>query len=137
LEPAYNDAAGVTAAFNRNVLRHLNRELGADFDLSGFRHHAPWVPEVGRIEMRLVSLRNQDVRIPGEVGAMERVEFQRDEPIVTEHSYKHSPEALEGLIGQAGWVTIREWRDDAGWYSVRLLERAGTDAQKENWRAAP
>jgi len=126
LEPAYDDAAGVTAEFNRNVLRHLNRELSSDFDLRAFRHHAPWVPAESRMEMHLVSLRDQIVRIPSAAGGSHRIELARDEPIVTEHSYKHSPEVLERLATRGGWRTTREWRDAAGWYSVRFLERPET-----------
>src|SRR5580692_11696493 len=78
LERAYDDAAGVTAEFNLNVLRRLNRDVGADFDLSAFRHQAIWVPDASRIEMRLVSTRAQVVTIGGEV-----IPFAADEPIIT------------------------------------------------------
>ncbi|MEX1257717.1 MAG: L-histidine N(alpha)-methyltransferase [Gemmatimonadota bacterium] len=130
LEPAYNDSAGLTAAFNRNVLLHLNRALGTHFDPLAFRHHAPWVPDESRIEMRLVSVRHQVVRVPvgaGERPAEVRVELEPEEPIVTEHSYKYWPEDLERLVGRAGWTTVREWRDEAGWYSVRFLERSAAE----------
>jgi uncharacterized SAM-dependent methyltransferase len=149
VEPAYDDAAGVTAAFNRNVLRHLNRALGTRFDPLAFRHRAPWLPEEGRIEMRLVSMRRQTVSIPArsgnghpptdsDGGAGEcRIELARDEFIVTEHSYKHSPEELDRMTAAGGWRPIREWRDDLGWYSVRLLGRSGAAPVEEvEWNAA-
>jgi dimethylhistidine N-methyltransferase len=135
IRPAYDDASGVTAAFNRNVLRHLNRSLGTDFDLHGYHHEAPWIPEKSRIEMRLVSIRDQTVHLPiapeaasstdtsSEEGQWMDIEIGADEPIVTEHSYKHSPEALDRLAEESGWAPVREWRDPRGWYSVRLLER--------------
>jgi len=89
LERAYDDAAGVTAEFNLNVLRHLNRNLGASFDLEAFRHQALWVPEASRIEMRLISTKRQSVRIAGEV-----ISFDADEPIITEHCHKYTPESF-------------------------------------------
>ena len=87
LLPAYDDAQGVTAAFNRNLLVRLNREAGADFDLDAFAHRAEWNDEASRIEMHLVSLREQVVRVAGEA-----IHFARGETIHTENSYKYAPE---------------------------------------------
>jgi dimethylhistidine N-methyltransferase len=136
VEPAYNDATGVTAEFNRNVIRHVNRLLGTTLDPLAFRHHAPWIPEWSRIEMRLVSERDQSTMVPT-AGSLqcgfgsrregtegETIRIGAGEAIVTEHSYKHTPEALERIVVEGGWKMIREWRDARGWYSVQLLERA-------------
>lgn len=125
VEPAYNDAAGVTAAFNRNALLHLNRALGADFDPEAFAHEAPWSPEHSRIEMRLVSLERQEVLLdPGLEGvAPFRFELAPGEAIVTEHSYKFTPERIEGLTRSAGWRTAASWTDEHAWFDVRLLLR--------------
>ena len=90
LEQAYDDAAGVTAEFDLNVLRRLNRDLGASFDLSSFRHQAVWVPQASRIEMRLVSTRAQTVEIAGKP-----ISFEANEPIITEHCHKYTPESFK------------------------------------------
>ena len=102
LVPAYDDAAGVTADFDRNVLVHLNRTRGATFDVDQFVHRAVWNAEHSRIEMHLVSQRAQVVRI----GALE-LRLEAGEPIVTEHCYKHAPERLAALLAGAGW-RVRE-----------------------------
>jgi len=106
LHAAYNDARGVTAAFNLNLLRRINRELGADFDLRRFRHYAFYNPAPGRIEMHLVSLRRQVVSL----GA-HRFEFAPGETIHTENSYKYSVEEFSALAGEAGFRAERVWRD--------------------------
>ena len=95
---AYDDEAGVTAAFNKNVLAHLNREHGATFDPSAFEHRAVWNAAASRVEMHLVSKARQLVRVGREV-----VTFRADEAIVTEHCYKHAPAALQALLACAGW----------------------------------
>ncbi len=118
LERAYDDAAGVTAEFNLNVLRRLNRDAGANFDLSGFRHQAVWVPEAGRIEMRLISTRHQTVTIAGE-----RLSFAADEPIITEHCHKYTPESFAGLAAAAGWSGQQVWTDDREYFHVQYLEQ--------------
>ncbi len=120
LEAAYDDAAGVTAAFNLNVMRRLNRDIGADFDLEQFRHRAVWNPEASRIEMQLVSLRRQQVRV-GEV----IFEFESDEVIVSEHCYKHTIDGFAELGQRAGLVRDRHWLDSAGRYSLHLFSRCG------------
>jgi dimethylhistidine N-methyltransferase len=118
LERAYDDTAGVTAEFNLNILRRLNRELGANFDLRHFRHQALWVPEASRIEMRLVSNESQIVTIAGE-----RITFAENEPIITEHCHKYTPELFAAQAGAAGWVERKSWTDERGYFEVQYLER--------------
>jgi L-histidine N-alpha-methyltransferase len=118
LERAYDDSAGVTAEFNLNVLRRLNRDLGADFDLSAFRHQAIWVPDASRIEMRLVSTRAQVVTIGGEV-----IPFAADEPIITEHCHKYTPELFATQAGAAGWTARQTWTDARSYFHVQYLEQ--------------
>jgi dimethylhistidine N-methyltransferase len=95
---AYDDIDGVTAQFDINVLDHLNRARGAQFDLSAFRHRAVWNPRHSRVEMHLVSLREQKVDIGGAT-----IDLAKGEPIVTEHAYKHSVQALRSMLHAAGW----------------------------------
>lgn len=125
LEAAYNDPEGVTAEFNRNMLRHLNRILGADFDLGGFDHHAPWVPEASRIEMRLVSRRDQ--RITFRPGLEDEPPFPlhlaEGEYLVTEHSNKYTLPNFRTLTEAAGWRTLQTWTDPNAWFAVQFLER--------------
>jgi L-histidine N-alpha-methyltransferase len=99
---AYDDALGVTAAFDLNVLAHLNRTHAATFDLSAFMHRAVWSAAHSRVEMHLVSRRRQVVHIAGQP-----IQLERGEPIVTEHCYKHTPAALAALLEDAGW-RVRE-----------------------------
>jgi dimethylhistidine N-methyltransferase len=123
LEPAYNDAAGVTAAFNMNMLARLNRELGADFDLSSFEHRAVYDAEQQRIEMRLLCGRACTVTIPDPGGGPpRRFEFAAGDHITTEYSYKYSPDSFEGMAQGAGWRTARFWTDARSWFGVWLLE---------------
>ncbi len=116
LLPAYDDAAGVTAAFNLNLLVRLNREAGADFDLSGFRHEAMWNDEASRIEMHLVSMQEQTVRLKGQT-----IHFDTGETIHTENSYKHTPEAMVKIASAAGWRLHRTWTDAGGLFGVFLF----------------
>lgn len=116
LIPAYDDAAGVTAAFNLNLLRRLNREAAADFDLDGFAHRADWNAEAGRIEMHLVSRRAQTVRVAGH-----RIRFAAGETIHTENSYKHTLAGFQDFARAAGWRPVRSWTDPAQLFSVHLL----------------
>lgn len=109
LVPAYDDAQGVTAEFNRNLLVRINRELGADFKPGAFRHEARFDAAQGRVEMHLVSQAAQSVRVLGH-----RFDFQPGESIHTENAYKHTPEAFERLAAAAHWRTERAWRDDSG-----------------------
>ena len=114
LHAAYNDAAGVTAAFNLNLLARLNRELGADFDPARFRHHAFYNPVEGRIEMHLVSLAEQDVNVSGE-----RFHFALGETLHTEHSYKFRRDEFAALALAAGWRLAGEWVHDG--FAVQLF----------------
>lgn len=116
LIPAYDDAAGVTAAFNKNLLARANRELGADFDLDGFRHEARFNGAESRIEMHLVSERAQTVRLLGRSFA-----FRPGETIHTENSHKYTVAAFQTLARDAGWAPRRVWTDEAGLFSVHEM----------------
>ncbi len=116
LLPAYNDAAGVTAAFNLNLLRRLNREAGANFQIEEFRHEALWNDHDSRIEMHLVSRREQTVILGGR-----QIQFGEGESIHTENSYKHRPETLVEIARSAGWESRKVWKDHAGLFGVILL----------------
>lgn len=116
LEAAYNDAAGVTEAFNLNLLERINRELHADFNAQRFQHHAPYNQAEGRIEMHLVSRNNQIVHIGENI-----VRFRAGEAIVTEYSYKHTLPGFAALAAQAGWKVRKVWTDDKRWFSVQYL----------------
>lgn len=118
IEPAYNDSAGVTAAFNRNMLVHLNRRFGADFDPGGFAHHAFYNATEGRIEMHLKSLREQDVHVGDST-----IHFAAGESIHTESSYKYSDERFAALAEHGGFRLVRTWKDPGEMFSVRYLER--------------
>src|SRR5436189_4432494 len=113
IEAAYNDSAGVTAQFNLNLLVHINREVGADFDLSQWRHRAIYNSEAGRIEMYLISTTDQTVHI----GARE-FRFRSGEKILTEHSYKHAPEGFIAVARQAGFDFVKLWTDDARLFGI-------------------
>lgn len=116
LNAAYNDAEGVTAAFNLNLLTRINRELGADFDLDQFEHRAFYEPKRQRIEMHLVSRKQQKVAMNWKI-----FEFKRGETIHTENSYKYTPEGFAALARQAGWLERSLWTDSASNFSVRAL----------------
>jgi dimethylhistidine N-methyltransferase len=120
LERAYDDARGVTAAFDLNLLVRMNRELGADFRLAAFRHLALWDPRRSRVEMHLESLEPQEVRIAGE-----RYAFRAGETIHTESSYKWQPRAFDALAAIAGWRHERTWTDERAWFAVKLYRRLG------------
>ncbi len=113
LERAYNDPEGVTAAFNRNLLARLNRELGADFDLGAWAHRAHYDAEAGRVEMHLVSTRPQTVHIGGR-----SFDFEAGDSIHTENSYKYAPGELAALAEPAGLRLEREWTNGRGWFSL-------------------
>jgi dimethylhistidine N-methyltransferase len=117
LHAAYNDAAGVTAAFNLNILERINRELDANFNLNYWRHYAPFNPTKGRIEMHLVATQDQDVTIAGEA-----VPFERGESIHTENSYKFLPSQFRRLAATAGWQTRQSFTDEQGMFCVQLLQ---------------
>jgi len=116
LHAAYNDSRGVTAAFNLNLLARINRELGADFDLRRFSHYAFYSAAHGRIEMHLVSLQEQKIRI----GA-HRFAFERGESIHTENSYKYSVEGFRALAGAAGFEGNKTWIDRRGLFALHGL----------------
>jgi uncharacterized SAM-dependent methyltransferase len=116
LLPAYDDSQGVTAAFNLNVLRRLNREAAADFRLSQFRHVVVWNAPRSRIEMHLESLADQTTTVAGVP-----VRFQRGETIHTENSYKHTPDAFHALVQEAGWHVEKTWMDEDQLFSVHAL----------------
>jgi L-histidine Nalpha-methyltransferase len=120
LLPAYDDKQGVTAAFNRNLLVRLNREADADFDLDAFAHRALWNDTESRIEMHLVSRREQSVRIAGHT-----IRFAQGETIHTENSYKYAPEHFAQLAEAAGWHCAALWTDPAHLFSLHLLELRG------------
>lgn len=117
LHRAYNDASGVTAAFNLNLLERINRELDGNFDLDRFRHEAYYDPGHGRIEMHLVSLCRQSVQIDGEA-----VEFELLERMHTENSYKYRVEEFASLAGAAGFRHRRTWTDAHEHFSVQFYE---------------
>ena len=116
LHAAYNDAAGVTAAFNLNLLTRLNRELGANFDLSWFAHRAFFNDAASRIEMHLESLADQEVTVAGQA-----VSFERGETIHTECSYKYDRTLLDDVVLAAGFEIARLWTDEREWFWVAYL----------------
>jgi dimethylhistidine N-methyltransferase len=119
LTAAYDDAAGVTAAFNLNLLARINRELGGDFDLTGFAHRAVWNGMEGRVEMHLQALRPQTVTV-----ARTKFAFVRGETIHTENSYKHTPEGFEALAERAGWRVAKAWISPSPSVALFLLTAA-------------
>jgi dimethylhistidine N-methyltransferase len=119
LLPAYDDAAGVTAAFNLNLLARINRELDADFDLARFEHDARWNAEHERIEMHLVSRDRQQVHVLGQAFS-----FDAGESLHTECSYKYSDERVEELLEGSGWREARRFTDQRGFFMVLGLEAA-------------
>lgn len=114
---AYDDSAGVTAAFNLNLLARINRELGANFDTSAFRHEAIYDPVEGRIEMHLVSVPDQMVALCGR-----KFHFDAGERIHTENSYKYSVPSFQSLASASGWRPVRFWTDAANHFSVHELQ---------------
>jgi dimethylhistidine N-methyltransferase len=119
LNAAYNDAAGVTAKFNRNLLVRINRELRGTFKLDTFEHHAFYNRERHRIEMHLASLKRQKVKVAGE-----SIEFRAGETIHTENSYKYSVESLGALARGAGWQPTAVWTDTRDYFSIQAFTLA-------------
>jgi L-histidine Nalpha-methyltransferase len=117
LHAAYNDAAGVTAMFNKNLLARANRELDADFDLDSFTHYAPYNAAAHRIEMYLISLKRQSVRVCGQ-----RFEFALGEPVHTEDSHKYTIESFREMACRAGFNPRAVWTDEERLFSVHWLE---------------
>jgi dimethylhistidine N-methyltransferase len=118
LHAAYNDARGVTAAFNLNLLARLNRDLGADFDLRAFAHYAFYNPRKGRVEMHLVSQASQDVHVGGET-----IAFGEGESVFTESSYKYTLPSFAELAAAAGFKPGHVWTDAQRRFSVHYLVR--------------
>jgi len=116
LHSAYNDSEGLTAAFNLNLLERINREFDCDFYLDGFEHYAFYNPRKGRIEMHLVSNRDQMVHLDGKT-----ISFARGESIWTENSYKYSLDEFEQMAAAAGFLVERVWLDERHWFSVQYL----------------
>lgn len=119
LERAYDDAQGVTAEFNLNTLRHLNRRLGIGFEMNHFRHRAVWVEPEQRIEMHLVSALEQTIRVGAAVIRLQRGEFIR-----SECSHKYTSASFAALVAEAGWRVSASWSDREQWFGVQLLESA-------------
>ncbi|MEE9288328.1 MAG: L-histidine N(alpha)-methyltransferase [Bacteroidota bacterium] len=118
LKAAYDDAQGITAAFNLNLLNRINRELDANFDLTSFRHRAHYNEQEGRIEAHLESLRPQRIRIRA---ARFEVDFEQGETIHTENSYKYSREQIQDLCTAGGLVLEKTWLDGQKLFSINLL----------------
>ena len=116
VEAAYDDPAGVTAAFNKNLLKRLNRELGADFDLAAFDHRAMWNAAESRIEMHLVSLRGQTVHIGGAA-----YRFAPGETIHTENAYKFTPQGFAAIAGQGGWRVVQAHQSPDPAFAIYVL----------------
>ena len=116
LHAAYNDSAGVTAAFNRNILVRINRELGANFNVAAFEHHACYNRELSRIEMHLASTKRQRVRVCGE-----SIDFRAGETIHTESSYKYTVESFGALARGTGWRPRTVWTDADKYFAVYAL----------------
>jgi dimethylhistidine N-methyltransferase len=119
LHAAYNDAAGVTAAFNLNLLARINRELGGDFDVRRFVHYAFYEPTAGRIEMHLVATEKHAVAVGDH-----RFSFERGESIHTENSYKYSISEFQALTAKAGFRMAKVWTDRRAWFGVFGLAAA-------------
>jgi L-histidine N-alpha-methyltransferase len=116
IENAYNDSAGITAEFNVNVLRHLNRDYGADFDLETFSHDARYDPEEGRIVIRLISEKDQVVHLGDE-----KIDIADGEAILTEYSHKYTLDGFSEMAKQAGFDVKRVWTDANRLFSVQYL----------------
>ena len=118
IHAAYNDSAGVTARFNLNMLRHLNREFGMAFDVDAFEHRATYDPAAGRVVMELVSQRDQVI------GANDtKIPIARDESITTEYSHKYTLEDFADMVATAGFTTEKVWTDPNDWFSVHYCTR--------------
>ena len=117
LEAAYNDAAGVTAAFNLNLLERLNREFGGDFQLKQFRHRAVYNAELGRMEMHLMSLVDQRISVAGK-----GFDLRAGETIHTENSHKYSLADFAQIAAAAGLQVKQVWMDPEGLFSVQYLQ---------------
>jgi dimethylhistidine N-methyltransferase len=119
LRLAYDDPLGVTAAFNLNLLVRVNRELGADFDVGGWAHHVEWNAAASRVEMHLVAVGPQRVRIPA---AELELEFAPGETIWTESSYKYTPADVDALLDGSGFRVAARWIDGADGFALTLAQ---------------
>ncbi len=117
LHAAYNDAAGITAAFNLNLIHRIRGELEADIDPDSFEHHAFYNGDLGRIEMHLVSRHAQRVRVNGHT-----FDFDKGESLHTESSYKYSPDEFIRMASRAGFRLVRHWLDEDRRFALYLLE---------------
>ncbi len=122
LESAYNDSEGVTAAFNLNLLARINRELSGDFIIDAFEHRAHYDPVAGRIEMHLISRRDQFVTVGGR-----RFDFATGETIHTENSYKYAIEEFREVAANAGFKVVGGWTDDENLFSIHYLRAESAD----------
>jgi L-histidine N-alpha-methyltransferase len=120
LRAAYNDAEGVTAAFNKNILTRIARDLGGAISLDSFDHEAIWNAQRSRIEMHLRSRRNQRIHLPK---ANLEVNLAEGETIHTENSYKFTVERIRQMVSEAGWQLEQTWQDDQKWFGLHLLRR--------------
>jgi dimethylhistidine N-methyltransferase len=116
LHRAYNDPHGVTSAFNLNLLERINRELGCDFQTASFEHYAFYNPREGRVEMHLISQKDQTVHLDDIV-----ISFAKDETIWTESSYKYSPDEFEQIAVDTGLKIEKVWTDEKQWFSIQYL----------------
>ncbi len=119
LEAAYNDVAGVTSEFTLNLLARLNRDIGSDFDLGGFKHRAYYSIERGSIETFLVSQKRQTVQVQGR-----SFEFSEGEAMQVEYSHKYTDAGFAAMAAEAGLKVVRGWNDPKDWFGLRLLQRA-------------
>jgi dimethylhistidine N-methyltransferase len=117
LVPAYDDAQGVTAAFNLNLLERINRELAGTIPIQAFRHRAVWNADAARIEMHLEAQRDLEFTVDGRIFAMDA-----GETIHTENSHKYGPNGGRMLLRAGGWTPIREWTDPQDWFALVLCE---------------
>lgn len=117
LKHAYDDPEGVTAAFNKNALTHLNRRFAGTFDLAHFEHEARFNPEHGRVEMHLRSTRPQTVTLGGV-----EIAFDEGETVHSESSYKWDDDAFDAMLAAAGFAVRRTWRDPRDWFRVTLAD---------------
>lgn len=120
LTAAYDDASGVTASFNRNILMHINARLAASFDPNAFDHEARWNAEEQRIEMHLISQVAHDVGVGDQ-----SVRFEEGESILTEYSHKYTLESFASMAAEAGFQTERIWTDERSWFSIQYLTAIG------------
>jgi uncharacterized SAM-dependent methyltransferase len=118
IESAYNDSAGVTAEFNLNMLQHLNRDYGANFDVDEFAHSANYDPDEGRVVVELVSQKDQTV----EFGDRE-FDIENGEAILTEYSHKYTLDGFASMADAAGFAVAKVWTDDNALFSVQYLVR--------------